>query len=120
MKEVRLGRIAATIAVADMQRSLTFYCEVLGLRSVFQNGNPLGFVILKCDDAEVHLTLNTAHKATDRNVAHLLVSDATVLYAHCEHLRVRIIKKLRDHDFGLRAFVIADPDGNRIDIGQKL
>ena len=32
----------------------------------------------------------------------------------------RIVKGLRDHDFGLRAFVVADPDGNRIDIGQEL
>jgi catechol 2,3-dioxygenase-like lactoylglutathione lyase family enzyme len=49
-----------------------------------------------------------------------MVSDAKALYARCEQLRVRIIKKLRDHDYGLRAFVITDPDGNRIDIGQRL
>lgn len=33
---------------------------------------------------------------------------------------VRIVKALRNKDFGLRAFVLADPDGNRIDIGQPL
>jgi len=120
MADFHLGRIAATVAVADIQRSLNFYSEVFGLRSVFQNGKPVGFVILKCDDAELHLTLDPDHKATDRNVAHLMVSDATALYARCEQLRVRIIKKLRDHDYGLRAFVITDPDGNRIDIGQRL
>ena len=26
----------------------------------------------------------------------------------------------RDADYGLRGFVFADPDGNRIDVGQKL
>ena len=31
-----------------------------------------------------------------------------------------ITKGIRDHDFGLRAFVFEDPDGNRIDVGQAL
>jgi hypothetical protein len=34
--------------------------------------------------------------------------------------QVRIVKGLRDADYGLRGFVFADPDGNRIDVGQKL
>ncbi|MGH8919312.1 MAG: hypothetical protein ACRD0H_13465 [Actinomycetes bacterium] len=32
---------------------------------------------------------------------------------------VRIVKALRDADFGLRTFVFADPDGNRIDVGNR-
>ncbi|HYF48352.1 MAG TPA: VOC family protein [Planctomycetota bacterium] len=117
---IRLGRIAPTIPVSDIGRALNFYSEVFGLQSVFQNGNPVGFVILKRDDAELHLTLAPQHKGSSSNVAHLMVSDASALYDRCERLNVRIIKKLRDHDYGLRAFVIADPDGNRIDIGQKI
>jgi catechol 2,3-dioxygenase-like lactoylglutathione lyase family enzyme len=30
------------------------------------------------------------------------------------------VKGVRDHEFGLRAFVFADPDGNRIDVGERL
>ena len=33
---------------------------------------------------------------------------------------LRIVKGLRDADYGLRGFVMADPDGNRIDVGQRL
>jgi hypothetical protein len=33
---------------------------------------------------------------------------------------MRIIKGLQDKDYGLRAFVFEDPDGNRIDVGQKI
>jgi catechol 2,3-dioxygenase-like lactoylglutathione lyase family enzyme len=117
---VRLGRIAATVSVSDISRALQFYEDVLGLKPVFQNGTPVGFVILKKDDAELHLTLAPNHKGTDRNVAHLMVSDAAALYEHCEKRKVRVIKRLKDHDFGLKAFVIADPDGNRIDIGQPI
>ncbi len=119
-ENIRLGRIAAMLPVADIRRAVDFYARLLGMQSVFENGNPVGFVILKRDDAELHLTLAPDHAPEARNMAHLLVSDATELYARCEAQGVRIIKKLKDHDYGLRAFVMADPDGNRIDVGQRL
>jgi lactoylglutathione lyase len=116
----RLGRIAATISVSNVEQAFDFYKNVFGLECTFTNGQPVGFAILKRDDAELHLTLKPGHRGTDRNVAHLMVSDANALYEKCESLKVRIVKGLKTHDFGLRAFVIADPDGNRIDIGQAV
>jgi len=53
-------------------------------------------------------------------VAHLLVDDATLFYACCRQAGAKIIKDLQDKDYGLRTFVFADPDGNRIDVGQIL
>jgi len=118
--DIQFGRIAATIAVTDMPRALAFYTDVLGMTKTFENGDPVGFVILKRGDGELHLTLSRGHAATDRNVAHLLVDDATRLYDHLVAHGVRIIKGLRDADYGLRNFVFADPDGNRIDVGQRI
>ncbi len=114
------GRAAPTIPVVDIERALGFYGAVLGMRTTFTNGDPVGFVILQRDAAEIHLTRVPGHRAGTSNVAHLLVSDAAALFEQCVRARMRIIKGLRDHDFGLRAFVVADPDGNRIDIGQEL
>jgi catechol 2,3-dioxygenase-like lactoylglutathione lyase family enzyme len=118
--DVAFGRIAATIAVGDIPRAVRFYTGVLGMRKTFENGDPVGFVILKRDDAELHLTFSRTHRATDRNVAHLLVADATGLHDHLVAHGTRIVKGLRDADFGLRGFVFADPDGNRIDVGQRI
>jgi len=112
--------MAPTVPVTDMERALRFYVDVLGMTKTFENGNPVGFVILKKDAAELHLTLAKAHQATDRNVAHLLVDDATKLYDHLVEQGARIVKGVRDADYGLRQFVFADPDGNRIDVGQRL
>ena len=114
------GRIAAGIAVTDLPRALSFYVDVLGLRVTFQNGDPVGFVILRRDAAELHLTLRKDHLASTHNVAHLLVSDAIGLHDHLAAHGVRIVKGLRDANYGLRGFVFADPDGNRIDVGQQL
>lgn len=117
---VRFGRLAPTVPVADIDRSVAFYTDVLGFQKVFENGSPVGFVILEKDAAELHLTLTRGHKGEVHNVAHLMVEDASALYDHLERNKVRIIKAIRDADFGLRCFVFADPDGNRIDVGQDL
>jgi hypothetical protein len=57
-------------------------------------------------------------RACTQDVAQLLVEegiDAPTSAASAT--RVRILKGVRDHEFGLRA-VFADPDGNRTDVGE--
>jgi catechol 2,3-dioxygenase-like lactoylglutathione lyase family enzyme len=117
---VRFGRIAAMLPVKDMGKAYDFYVNVLGFQKTFENGNPVGFMILKRDAGELHLTLQKNHKAADFNVAHLLVDDVDALHARCKQSGMRIIKSLQDKDCGLRAFVFEDPDGNRIDVGQVI
>lgn len=117
---VRFGRIAAMLPVRDMAAAHDFYTQVLGFTKTFENGTPVGFMILKRGDAELHLTLQPKHKAAPFNVAHLLVDDVDALHALCQRHGLRVIKSLQDKDYGLRAFVFADPDGNRIDVGQRI
>lgn len=115
---LRLGRLAPTLAVNSIEESYRLYNSLFGLEKVFENGDPVGFMILKKDDAELHLTLQKDHKPARFNVAHLLVSDADAAYALCQAHDLRIIKRIEDHEYGLRAFVFADGDGNRIDVGE--
>jgi uncharacterized glyoxalase superfamily protein PhnB len=76
-------------------------------------------MVLKKDDAELHLSWRRDHRASTTNVAHLFVDDVAALYQHCQQAGVRIIKSLASKDYGQDAFVFADPDGNRIDVGQR-
>ena len=117
---IRFGRVAAMLPVRDMGKAQAFYTGVLGFRKTFENGDPVGFMILKRDAAELHLTLQPAHKAAPFNVAHLMVGDVDALHRICRDHGLRIIKGLRDQEYGLRAFVFEDPDGNRIDVGQPI
>jgi len=118
--EITFGRVAPGICVRDIQAAHDFYARVLGFRKVFENGDPVGFMVLKKDRAEIHLSRKPDHKASTVNVMHMFVSDVAALYAVCMAEGVRIIKGLADKDYGQRAFVFADPDGNRIDIGERL
>ena len=117
---IRFGRIAAMLPVKDIERACDFYTKILGFTKVFENGTPVGFMILKKDQAELHLTLQPNHKPAPFNVAHMMVDDVDALHAICQHHGLRIIKSIQDKDYGLRAFVFEDPDGNRIDVGQPI
>jgi catechol 2,3-dioxygenase-like lactoylglutathione lyase family enzyme len=117
---IRFGRIAAMLPVKDIERAFDFYSKVLGFTKVFENGTPVGFMILKRDQAELHLTLQPNHQAASFNVAHLMVHDVDALHAICQRHGLRIVKSLQNKDYGLRAFVFEDPDGNRIDVGQPI
>ncbi len=118
---VRLGRAAPTIAVGDVGRAVAFYERVFGLSTTFENGEPLSFAILKRDGAELHLTLAPAQTAPPHNVVHLLVEDGVdEIHRRCIDAGATIVSPLRDAPWKMRAFVVADPDGNRIDVGQPL
>lgn len=119
LAEINFGRAAPGICVRDIQAAHDFYSRVLGFQKVFENGDPVGFMVMEKDRAEIHLSQKSDHRPSTVNVMHMFVSDVAALYAICEAEGVRIIKSLADKDYGQRAFVFADPDGNRIDIGER-
>jgi catechol 2,3-dioxygenase-like lactoylglutathione lyase family enzyme len=116
------GRLAPSLPVADLTRTIDFYTRHLGMRCTFTNGTPPSFAILVRDAAELLVELDaaaaSAAPARATNAAHLLVSDATQLHDALVAAGVRIVKPLRDAPYGLRDFVFADPDGHRIDVGE--
>ena len=117
---ITYGRVAPGLFVRDIASASAFYRDVLGFTKTFQNGDPVGFVILEKDAAEIHLSLVKDHQPSTTNVAHLMVDDVDALHEICVAADVKIIRSLADKDYGLRAFVFADPDGNRIDVGQPI
>lgn len=118
--DIRFGRVAAMFPVKDMEKAHAFYSGVLGFTKTFENGQPVGFMILKKHDAEIHLTLQKDHKAAPFNIAHMMVENVDAFHGLCQRHGLRIVKGLRDKDYGLRAFVFEDPDGNRIDVGERI
>ena len=66
---IRFGRTAPGIPVRDIEQALAFYRDALGMTVTFTNGDPVGFVILERDAAELHLTLAPTHRSGTHNVA---------------------------------------------------
>ena len=119
------------IRVGDLDRSLAFYTEVLGMRLLRRQDYPAGRFTLafvgygpESEGAVLELTHNwdTASYELGSGFGHVAieVSDA---YAACEQIRQRSGKVVREagpmkHGTTVIAFV-EDPDGYRIELIQR-
>lgn len=119
------------LRVGDLERSLAFYTEVLGMRLLRRRDYPEGRFTLafvgygpESEQAVIELTHNWDTSAYELGNAFghvaLAVADA---YAACEQIRARGGKVVREagpmkHGTTVIAFV-EDPDGYRIELIQS-
>jgi lactoylglutathione lyase len=113
------------VRVTDIEQSLAFYCEALGLKEMRRQESPQGrftLVFLAAPDspeAEIELTYNWDSEAYDggRNFGHLAfqVDD---IYAACAKLQSNGVTINRPPRDGRMAFV-RSPDGISVELLQK-
>ena len=90
------------------------------LSKTFENGHPVGFMILKQDQAELPLTRSPIIERGQ--VQRLRICCSTMrrpLHEICVVHGLRIILGLQDMDYGLRAVVFEDLDGQPLDVGSR-
>jgi catechol 2,3-dioxygenase-like lactoylglutathione lyase family enzyme len=113
---VTFGRVAPSIYVRDLQRSLDFYCDILGFSVVFTNGSPICIAILKRDAANLNLCLQPERAGLCH--AHILLDDLDSFYAVLLGARVEVRQPPKVQEWGLRDIVVADPDGNTFEFAE--
>lgn len=108
----RIGQVA--IPVSDVERAITFYRDVLGMRFLFRAPPGLGF--FECGGVRVMLDASAAERAGQSSVLYYAVDD---LDAACATLAARavvfeaaphLVAKLPDHELWMAFF--RDPDDN--------
>jgi catechol 2,3-dioxygenase-like lactoylglutathione lyase family enzyme len=112
------GRVAPTVPVTDIQRSLRFYRDLLGFEVQFTNGDPVSFAVVKQGGAELHLQLQPGKVSTLH--AHLMVDDLDPVFDRLQQAGAAIRQPPQVQPWGLRDIVIADPDGNTLEIAQPV
>jgi methylmalonyl-CoA/ethylmalonyl-CoA epimerase len=115
-----VGQLA--IPVADLERSLQFYRDVLGLRFLFQA--PPGLAFLDCGGVRLMLSKVQENDATSAaGVAYYRVSDLNAAY---EALRQRgakfvdephLIARMSDHELWM--VFLRDPDGHLLGLMEE-
>jgi len=115
------------IQVFDMQKSLEFYCGILGFELLEKAGpaNDIGWAMLKLN--EVYLMLNTLYEMHDRpktpDPDRMKAHGDTCLYFRCvdpdeiyEHIIQTGIaaEKPKIAPYGMKQLYILDPDGYSI------
>lgn len=114
--------LSPILPVADMERSIRFYAEVLGFDVGMQTP---AYSIVSRDGASLHLTLaedETVMEATRGHMSvYLEVHAIEPLWAHVSAFKDRYkIRDLFDREYGMREFHIIDPDGCLIFVGQSI
>jgi lactoylglutathione lyase len=113
------------VRVSDLEASLRFYCDGLGLRELRRRDNPQGrftLVFLAApgdEDAQVELTHNWDPEVYSggRNFGHLAYA-VDDIYATCTHLAAQGVTINRPPRDGHMAFV-RSPDNISIELLQK-
>ncbi len=109
----RIGQIH--VSVSDLDRSVAFYRDTLGIPFLFQvPGQPMAF--LDCDGVRLYLGKPESPEFRSNAVLYFRIDDIDEAYAMLSERGVRfvdephLIAHMEDHDLWMTAF--RDPDDN--------
>ncbi len=114
----KLHSIMPGFGVGDMARAVAFYEGKLGFRVTFCNG--AGFTIVTRDGIEISLALNRTSAAPDKCACYLKLSGIDTLHDEFAANGVPMTHPLRTESYGMREFMITDPDGNTLNFGEPV
>jgi catechol 2,3-dioxygenase-like lactoylglutathione lyase family enzyme len=114
--------LSPILPVADLEKSLGFYSDVLGFETKFCAD---AYAILVHGGASLHLTRAESPsvlKAVQGHMSiYLEVDNIESLWAHVSQYKNRYrIRDLFDQEYGMREFHICDPDGCLIFVGEPI
>jgi len=115
MPDVRV--VIPVLPVADLARAHKFYCDILGFLEPWGFGDPPQYGGVRADLAEmpaIHFTV-----CTDRSPGEVfvIVNEVDTYYEKVKSAGAEMIFEIGDRPYGMRDFMVADPDGNRISFG---
>jgi len=119
------GPVAPEFFVSNVGAAIDFYTnrlafKVLRLEPEGEPGPHTIFAIVALGDAHVllaHESLYAGGPLSERGAGvdiRIMVPDVDVVYARCRENSVKIVHDIADRYYGLRDFIIADPNGFRL------
>ncbi|MFI5892103.1 bleomycin resistance protein [Actinoplanes sp. NPDC051513] len=98
---------------SDLDRTAAFYA-----RAGFADaGRHDDYLLLHNDGVEIHFARKPAQDTFTPGTCFLHVADALKLWKQLRDQGVDGVGDVKDQDYGLREFVLIDPDGNHVRIG---
>jgi catechol 2,3-dioxygenase-like lactoylglutathione lyase family enzyme len=108
-----------TMPVRDVAKAIDFYQRALGLDLRNSYGDPPTFAIVGADNAFVQLTLDHDGSVAGRVSCYINVTGVDALYERCKAVGADLDSDLTVRDYGMKDFVVHDPDENHIFIGES-
>jgi catechol 2,3-dioxygenase-like lactoylglutathione lyase family enzyme len=115
---MKINSSAAVFPVSDLDASLLHFRDVLGFREAFRFGQYAG---IERDECQIHLSQrgnpNTSEPGT--GAIYIFCDEVDSYYAEIVSRGANIAEPPRDYEYGMRDFVVRDPDGNRLSFATK-
>eukprot|EP01031_Cornospumella_fuschlensis_P000582 gene582-734_t len=110
---------ATTFQVSDVDASLAYHTTVLGFTERFRFGDYAG---VEHGEVQIHLSGPTATNKRQVGQASIYIfcDDCDAYHAEVTAKGARVQAAPKDYEYGMRDFVIEDPDGNLIGFGQEI
>jgi transcriptional regulator with XRE-family HTH domain/catechol 2,3-dioxygenase-like lactoylglutathione lyase family enzyme len=105
-------------AVRDMDRAVAFYTTNLGFRVSFRNDGV--YTIVRRDEVEIGLGLDRSGEKAGRGSCYLKLTGVDAVHAEFLSNGVGMTHDLKDENYGMREFMITDPDGNTVNFGEPI
>ncbi|HEX4141590.1 MAG TPA: VOC family protein [Candidatus Methylacidiphilales bacterium] len=117
----KVKRISPMLAVANMDETVAFYCDVLGFSAVKKFPE---YAIVDRDGATIHFMLAADESVLKAVRGHteiyLEVENITALWTHVQKFKGQYrIRDLFDQPYGMTEFHVADPNECLVFVGQK-
>jgi predicted enzyme related to lactoylglutathione lyase len=112
--------IRANLEVRSVAESIEFYRRTLGLEPVITMGEPPTFAILTSGPASLGICEAPAPAVAGIVACYVDVTDVDAAFLRCRDAGAEVTMELATHPWAMRDFVIRDPDGHQVAIGQRI
>jgi catechol 2,3-dioxygenase-like lactoylglutathione lyase family enzyme len=104
--------------VRDLDAALDFYTTKLGFHITFRNGAV--FATVARDGIEISLGLDRTGNKVGRGSCYLKLEGIEALHEELIAKGVSMSHPLKTESYGMKEFMITDPDGNTLNFGQPV
>jgi uncharacterized glyoxalase superfamily protein PhnB len=109
------------LGVRDVAASIEWYCRVLGARCDITMGDPVDFAMIDTDDDHVlALVLDPDVRPAPFACAYVNVTGVDAAHAHAVAQGAEVLGEPVTHPWGQRDFVVVDPDGHQLAVGEHV
>ncbi len=117
----QFSSVMPSMTVSDLPKAILFYEKVLGFQCTFTNGDPICFAIVERGGIELSLNCERLGGVAGKNGCYIKLSAGIeTLHAEYQKSGVPIAHPLKVEEYGMKEFMIKDPEGNTINFGEAV
>ena len=109
--------IIPVLPVTDLARAHRYYCDVLGFLEPWGFGEPPQYGGVRSNLTEmpaIHFTVDSSRGAGE---VFVIMDGVDDYFEKVKAAGAEMVFEIGDRPYGMRDFMVADPDGNRLSFG---